>query len=52
LLIVGTGGDVKVTTSGGDTVVLPSIGSGTLLPLRVRQVFSTGTTASGIVSIW
>lgn len=48
-LYVGTGGDVAVTTSAGETCTIPSVPSGSILPVLVTQVLSTGTTASGIV---
>jgi len=48
-LWIGTQGDVKVTTFGGDTVVIPSVVG--LLPVQVSRVWSTSTTASGIVAL-
>lgn len=50
-LIVGTTGDLKVTMNGGETVVLPSVPAG-VLPLRVKRVWNTGTTATHISAIW
>ncbi len=50
-LIIGTSGDVKVTTKGGETVILPSVPAG-ILPLRVARVFATGTTATNISALW
>jgi hypothetical protein len=57
---VGTGGDIAVKFAGnfsGDgaaasSVVIPDVPGGTLLPLSVVQVLSTGTTASGIVLLY
>ena len=53
-LLVGTSGALKVTTNGGQTLVIPAscVVAGTLLPLRVKRVWATGTTASNIVAIW
>lgn len=52
-LYVGTGGDVKVNTSGGETgIVFTAVPGGTVLPIRVTRVLSTGTTASNIVALW
>lgn len=48
-LWVGTAGDIKVLTVGGDTVTF--IGFSGWLPLRCARVFSTGTTASNIVAV-
>lgn len=44
-------GDLKVTTSGGETVVIPSgsLAAGLIHPLMVTRIWSTGTTATGIV---
>ena len=48
ILYVGTGGTLVLTTLGGDTVTLANFPSGAFLPVRVKRVLSTGTTASGI----
>lgn len=45
---VGTGGNLAVITWAGDRVTIVGVQDGTLLPLTVRQVLSTGTTASSI----
>lgn len=50
-LLVGTSGDIKVTTAGGDTLVIPSVPAG-VLPLRVSRVWSTSTTASNITALY
>lgn len=49
-LWVGTAGDVKVDTHGGDTVTFANVSG--LLPVAVRRVHSTGTDATDIVAIW
>lgn len=51
-LYVGTGGDIKITTAGGDTVTLNDVQGGSILPIRTKRVFSTGTTASNMVAIY
>lgn len=51
-LYVGTGGDVKVTTAGNDTVTFNDVQGGSILPVRIKRVFSTGTTASNMVAIY
>lgn len=51
VLYVGTGGNVKVTTADGSTVTFTNVPSGAILPVSVRRVFSTGTTATGIIAI-
>jgi hypothetical protein len=47
-LHIGTGGAVKIDTSGGDTVIYTAA-SGTYLNVRAKRVYATGTTASNIV---
>lgn len=51
-LYVGGAGDVAVVTEGGDTVTFPACPVGLIIPVRVRQVLSTGTTATNIVRVW
>lgn len=57
-LFVGTGGNVAVifaadvTNSGaGTAVTLKNVANGTLLPIAVRRVMATNTTATDIVGI-
>ena len=52
VLYVGTGGDVRVLTDGGDDIVLKNVADGTFLPVQVKRVFSTNTSASGIIALW
>jgi hypothetical protein len=49
---IGGAGDLKIKTTGGDTVTLVGVPAGSLLPLRVVQVLSTGTTATSIVGMY
>ena len=51
-LWVGGAGDVKVTTVGGDTVILVGVTAGSLLPIRVSRVHSTSTTATSMVGLY
>jgi hypothetical protein len=50
-LYVGTTGNLRVLTANGDDVTFPNVPSGFLLPLEVRRVYSTSTTASNIVAL-
>lgn len=52
-LWIGVAGTLRVTTYGGQDITLPAsvVGLGKLT-LRVRKVWATGTTASGIVAVW
>lgn len=50
-LHVGTGGDLRVTLSGGQAVTFPDLAAG-WHPIRVARVHATGTTATGLVGAW
>lgn len=52
-LYVGGTGDVAVTMAGdGGDVTFSSVPAGTILPIRVTRILSTGTTATSIVALW
>lgn len=50
-LYVGTPGDIRVITSGGDTVTFRNVPAG-ILPIRIRRVYAVGTTATDLVAVW
>lgn len=50
-LYIGSAGNVKVDTWGGDTVTFNNVPAGTFMPVSVRRVYATGTTASNIVAL-
>jgi hypothetical protein len=50
VLYVGTGGDLEVTTAGGDLVNFIGIASSTFLPVQVIKVNSAS--AADIVALW
>lgn len=52
VLYVGTGGNLRVLTAGGDDVVFTNLASGSFLPVNVLRVFLTNTTAADILSLW
>ena len=52
VLYIGTGGDLKVLTVGGDEVTFTNFQDGSFLPVQVVRVFETGTTASNIIALW
>ena len=52
VVYVGTSGNVKVTTAAGDDVTFTNIQSGGVIPVRVKRVWSTGTTASNMVRVY
>jgi len=47
-LWIGVGGNLAVVTWAGERVTIVGVQDGTLLPLTVKQVLSTGTTASSV----
>jgi hypothetical protein len=52
-LYIGTGGGGKVTTAGGDDITFAGVPSGTILPIQVSRVWSSGSpTWSNIVALW
>ena len=54
-LYIGTAGDLKVTTTGGETVAFVGLTAGMILPVAVSKVFATGqagTIATNIVALW
>ena len=50
-LYVGQSGNVRVRMASGDVVTLANMQGGNLYPIRVSQVFLTGTTASDLVGL-
>lgn len=51
-ILVGVSGTVKVTTVGGDTVTVTGTPAGGKIPLAVRRIFTTGTSATGLVGLF
>lgn len=51
-IFVGGAGNMKVTTVGGETLLITGIQVGTTLDLAVTRVHSTTTTATYIVAMW
>ncbi len=49
IIYVGGSGDVKVDTLAGDTVTFYGVPAGSYVPVRVKRVYSTGTTATNMV---
>lgn len=52
VLYVGTGGDLRVLTAGGQDVTFVGVLSGSFFPVNVVRVYATGTAASDIIAIW
>lgn len=51
-LYIGTPGNVRVKTAGGDILTFVGVYSGQFFPVNVIQVFDTGTTAGEIIALW
>lgn len=51
-IYVGGAGDLHVTMSDGSEVTFVGIDTGETLPLRVRRVYATDTTATDIVALY
>ena len=49
VLYIGTAGNLKVTTAGGD---FQGVNTGTFFPVNVVKVFATGTSADNIIALW
>ena len=52
VIYVGGGGNVKVTTAQGTAVTFTGVLGGTVLPVQVIRVWSTGTTATSLTAIF
>lgn len=50
-LYIGTAGNLKVTFADGTTATLTSVANG-VIPLKVKRVWATGTTATGITALY
>ena len=46
---VAGAGDVQVTTSGGETIVLPAASAGGWHACQIKRIWVTNTTATGII---
>lgn len=51
-LYVGGGGNLKVKMMRGTEVTFASVPTGAVLPICVRRVFATGTTATQIIALY
>lgn len=51
-LYIGSGGAIKVTTRNGDILTFAGLQTGTILPVYVVRLWSTGTTASLIIGLF
>ena len=53
-IYIGTNGDLAVRMAGnpGTTVTFQNVVAGSVLPLRVTRIMTTGTTAGGLIAIF
>ena len=52
LYVGGTGNITALMADGGTAVLFSNVSAGTVLPVRVQRVNSTGTTATSIVALY
>jgi len=52
VLYSGAGGDIKVLTAGNDEVTFTGTAAGSFVPVQVKRVFATNTTATDIIALW
>ncbi len=50
-LYVGMGGSLAIVLQSGAELTLQGVAAGTLLPLRVRRLKASGTSASAVVGL-
>ncbi|TPW27832.1 hypothetical protein FJU08_19075 [Martelella alba] len=50
-LYIGGGGDVTLIMASGNNLTFTGLNAGTILPVRVKQVLATGTTATTILGL-
>jgi hypothetical protein len=51
-LFIGGFGNLKVMSAAGSIVTLTGAASGSILPVSVKRVYATGTTATNIVALY
>jgi len=51
-LYIGGTGNVSVITIGGDQLIFNGVPAGTTLPIQVRRLRATGTTATLVNALW
>ena len=52
VLYIGTAGNLRVTTVGGDDITFQGINTGAFFPVNVVKVWTTGTSADNIIALW
>jgi hypothetical protein len=52
VLYVGSTGNLRVQTAGGDDVTFVGLNAGSFIPVQVIQVFASGTSCVNIIALW
>jgi hypothetical protein len=52
VLYIGGAGNLRVLTAGEDDVTFTGVLAGSFLPVQVKRVFASGTSATNIVALW
>ena len=52
VLYAGSGGDIRVLTTGNDDVIFTGIAAGAFIPVQVKRVFFSDTVPSDIIALW
>ena len=52
LLYIGGTGNLAVVTDGGDEVTFSALPAGSFIPVHIRKVKATGTSATDILALW
>ena len=52
VLYSGSGGDIRVLTSSGADLTFVGTVAGAFIPVQVKRVFATDTTATDILALW
>jgi hypothetical protein len=51
-LYIGGAGNLKVTTADGSVVTFNGLTAGSVLPVRTKIAWATGSTATNVVALW
>ena len=51
-LYIGGAGALKVDMLGGETVTFATVPAGSMLAIRVKKVYATGTTATSLIGLY
>lgn len=51
-LYIGGAGNLKVTTQGGQAVTFNGLTAGSVLYVRCKLAWATGSTATNVVALW